>query len=610
MKPLFLILILMPIILACSDDSSKPPSGESQQTTAVTEHVMTPDEAKALSQQIYEEYFVEFKQLNPVFATFLGEKSYNHLFSDPINAESLAKQTAFNQKYLGKINTISPDLLSGQDRLSLEIFKRDREIALQGDRFPDYLIPLNQMSGTHNFFAQLGSGESAQPFDTLEDYDNFIQRSKGFVKWMDSTIVSMREGIERGVVQPDVVMKKVIPQLAYHIVENVEDSIFASPLKNIPDSIQGDERERLEERYKAMIKEQLIPAYQRVHSFISDEYLPKARKTVGYSELPDGKAWYEYNIRTNTTLDLTAEEVHQLGKKEVARILEEMKNVKQTVGFEGDLAAFFIHLKTDDKYYFNSEEELVAGYEATRDKINKLTPKLFSIFPKADYEIRLVEPFRAASSAGAMYQSPSPDGTRPGVFYINSYNLKAQPKFLMETLSIHEASPGHHFQTAIQQEITGLPLFRRFGSYNVYSEGWALYAESLGKSLGLFTDPMMWYGRLVDEQLRAMRLVLDTGLHALGWTREQAIQYMLDNSSMNESDVTAEVERYIAIPGQALGYKIGQFKIHELRELSKKALGNNFDIKEFHTQILVDGALPMPILEAKIKRWIKTVKPS
>ncbi|MCP4270548.1 MAG: DUF885 domain-containing protein [Gammaproteobacteria bacterium] len=608
MKHLFLILLLVPIVLACSDDNGKPPSGDGQQTAAVTEHVMTPDEAKTLSQQIYEQYFEEFKQLNPVFATFLGEKSFNHLFSDPINAESIAKQTAFNQKYLGKINKISPDLLSGQDRLSLEVFKRDREIALQGDRFPDYLMPLNQMFGVHNFFAQLGSGKSAQPFDTLEDYDNFIQRSKGFVKWMDSSIVSMREGIERGVVQPDVVMKKVIPQLAYHIVENVEDSIFASPLKNIPESIQGEERHLLEERYSAMIEEQLIPAYQRVHSFISDEYLAKARKTVGYSELPDGKAWYEYNIRTNTTLDLTAEEVHQLGKNEVARILEEMKNVKQTVGFEGDLAAFFIHLKTDDKFYFNSEDELVAGYEATRDKINKLTPKLFSIFPKADYEVRLIESFRAASSAGAEYQAPSPDGTRPGVFYINSYNLKAQPKFLMETLSIHEASPGHHFQTTIQQEITGLPLFRRFGSYTVYSEGWALYAESLGKELGLFTDPMMWYGRLVDEQLRAMRLVLDTGLHALGWTREQAIQYMLDNSSMSESDVTAEVERYIAIPGQALGYKIGQFKIRELRELSEKVLGNKFDIKEFHTQILVDGALPMPILEAKIKRWIKTVK--
>ncbi|MCP4413789.1 MAG: DUF885 domain-containing protein, partial [Gammaproteobacteria bacterium] len=594
MKHLFLIFLLVPIVLACSDDNGKPPSGDGQQTTVLTEKVMTPDEAKVLSQQIYEQYFAEFKQLNPVFATFLGDKSYNHLFFDPINAESLAKQTAFNQKYLRKINKISPDLLSGQDRLSLEIFKRDREIALQGDQFPDYLLPLNQMTGVHNLFAQLGSGKSAQLFDTIKDYDNFIQRSKGFVKWMDSTIVSMREGIERGVVQPEVVMMKVIPQLAFHIVENVDDSIFASPIKNIPESIQGEERSLLEERYRTMISEQLIPAYKRVHNFINDEYLAKARKTVGYSELPDGKAWYEYNIRTNTTLDLTAEEVHQLGKKEVARILEEMKNVKQTVGFEGDLAAFFIHLKTADKFYFNSEEELVAGYEATRDKINKLTPKLFSIFPKADYEVRLIESFRAASSAGAEYQAPSPDGSRPGVFYINSYNLKAQPKFLMETLSIHEASPGHHFQITIQQEIEGLPLFRRFGSYNVYSEGWALYAESLGKELGLFTDPMMWYGRLVDEQLRAMRLVLDTGLHALGWTREQAIQYMLDNSSMPESDVTAEVERYIAIPGQALGYKIGQFKIRELRELSEKELGNNFDIKEFHTQILVDGALPMP----------------
>ena len=427
---------------------------------------------------------------------------------------------------------------------------------------------------------------------------------------MDSAIVAMREGMEKGVVQPVAVMKKVIPQLAFHIVDNVDDSIFAKPLDALPESMSDDEKTLLGERYRLMISEQIIPVYKRMHDFIVDEYLPKARNTFGYSDLPNGKAWYEYQILTNTTLELTAEEIHEIGKKEVARILAEMVTVKETVNFEGDLPAFFEHLKTDDKFYFNSEEELVAGYEATRDKINKLTPKLFSIFPKADYEVRLIEPFRAASSAGAEYQSPAPDGSRPGIFYINSYNLKAQPKFLMETLSIHEASPGHHFQGTIQQEITDLPMFRRFGGYNVYSEGWALYAESLGKELGLFTDPMMWYGRLVDEQLRAMRLGLDTGLHALGWSREQAIQYMLDNSSMPESDVTSEVERYIAIPGQALGYKIGQFKIRELRKLSEKELGEQFNIKEFHTQILIDDGLPMPILEAKIKRWIDSQKKS
>jgi uncharacterized protein (DUF885 family) len=249
---------------------------------------------------------------------------------------------------------------------------------------------------------------------------------------------------------------------------------------------------------------------------------------------------------------------------------------------------------------------MVAAYDSIRTKINSLTPKLFNVFPKADYEVRLVEPFRAASSAGASYQAPSMDGSRPGIFYINGYNLKAQPKFLMETLSIHEASPGHHFQVSLQQEITDIPNFRRFGGYTVFSEGWALYAESLGKELGLFTDPYMWYGRLVDEQLRAMRLVVDTGLHAFGWTREEAIDYMLENSSMNETDVIAEVERYIVIPGQALSYKVGEFKIRELRNYAAQKLGDKFDVREFHSHILTDGAMPMTILDSKIKQWVNS----
>ena len=604
---IFQLVVIFSLVTACSDEASKSTTKVSQ-SKLDHEIRMTAEQTQQAADKIYTDYFEELKVINPVFATFLGDHQFNDKFSEPISAESLARSLAFQQTYLDKINTINDQLLSGQDRLSVEIFKRDREIAIKGYRFPAHLIPINQFRGMHNSYARMGSGKSAQPFNTIEDYDNFIKRSDGFAKWMDSAIVAMREGIERDVVEPEVIMKKVIPQLAYHLVENVDDSIFATPLKNIPDSINEEDKILLVSRYQKMIADQLIPAYKRMHDFIVDEYLPKSRKTVGYSDLPDGKAWYEYQILRNATLDLTADEIHQMGKKEVARILEEMTKVKQTVNFEGDLQEFFEHLRTDNKFYFKSEEALLAGYEQTRDKINKLTPKLFSIFPKADYEVRLVEPFRAASSAGASYQAPAPDGSRPGIFYINSHNLKAQPKFLMETLSIHEASPGHHFQVTIQQEITELPMFRRFGDYTVYSEGWALYAESLGKELGLFTDPMMWYGRLVDEQLRAMRLVLDTGLHALGWTREQAIQYMMDNSSMPESDVTAEVERYMAIPGQAVSYKIGQFKIQELREYAQLKLGEQFDIKEFHTQILIDGALPMPILEAKIKRWIDKVK--
>jgi len=612
MKAITIIITTIALIILISEpvvgNTDNGPKNYSSSQLKKVHGVKTLDETILALNLIFEEFFEENKSFNPITATFLGDSRFNDKFGEPINDQSLARQLDFQKRYLDRINNINPELLSGQHLLSYEIFKRDRDIAIEGNRFPAYLTPINQMYGVHNFFAQLGSGKSAQPFQTIKDYENFIKRTNGFINWMDSAITAMREGIERGVVQPEVVMKKVVPQLAYHITTNVDDSIFAGPLKKLPDSITKEEKASLEQRYRGMITKQLIPAYKKMHDFILEEYLPKTRQTFGLSELPDGMSWYEYQIRVNTTLNLTADEIHELGKKEVARILKEMKKVQETVGFNGSLAEFFKYLKTDDKFYFKSEEELLAGYEATRDKINKLTPTLFSIFPKADYEVRLMESFRAASSAGAEYRPPSPDGSRPGIFYINSHNLKAQPKFLMETLSIHEASPGHHFQESIQQEITTLPQFRRFGGYNVYSEGWALYAESLGKELGLFTDPMMWYGRLVDEQLRAMRLVLDTGLHAKGWSREKAIQYMLDNSSMAETDVVAEVERYIAIPGQALGYKLGQFKIRELRELSEKELGSKFDIKEFHTQILVDGGLPMPILEAKIRRWIMNQK--
>jgi uncharacterized protein (DUF885 family) len=345
-----------------------------------------------------------------------------------------------------------------------------------------------------------------------------------------------------------------------------------------------------------------------MRDFLRDEYLPAAREGVGMMHLPEGRDWYAYNVRVQTTTELDPEAIHQFGLQEVARILEEMNAVRVQVGFRDDLPAFFKHLQNDDQFYFKTEEEALQAYRDVQARINPALPKLFDIFPKADYEVRPVEAFRAESAAGASYQAPTPDGSRPGVFYLNTFNLKAQPNFLVETLSIHEASPGHHFQIAIQQEVDSLPAFRRFGGYTAFAEGWALYAESLGKELGLFTDPYQWYGRLSDEQLRAMRLVVDTGLHYYGWTRQEAIDYMLANSSMAESDVVAEVERYIVMPGQALSYKIGQRVIRELREEAEAELGERFDVRAFHRQVLVDGALPMGVLQTKIREWIASEK--
>jgi uncharacterized protein (DUF885 family) len=548
--------------------------------------------------------------MNPIYATYVGVNDYNDRFSPPINAQNLALSLAFEEKYLAKIKDIDVSALSGQDLLSYEIFLRDREIAIKGAQFPGHLVPIHQMGGAHTFFASLGSGQSAQPFNTADDYRNFISRADGFATYMDSAIVAMQEGIEKSIVLPKPLIEKVLPQLQVHILDDVTQSVFYAPLATLKDNenISDTDKQQITQDYIAAIKNVIIPAYSRVHQFMQDSYLPKGRDTFGLADLPNGKAWYEYRIETNTTLPLTAEEIHTFGQQEVARILAEMTKVKETVGFDGDLPAFFEFLRTDEQFFFDSEQALIDGYTQVKEKIDSRLPLLFDVFPKADYEVRAVEAFRAASSAGASYQSPAPDGSRPGIFYINAYNLKAQPKYLMETLSVHEAAPGHHFQIAIQQEVESLPDFRKFGGYTVFAEGWALYAESLGKEMGLFTDPYMWYGRLSDEQLRAMRLVVDTGLHAFGWTRQQAIDFMIDNSSLAPSDIEAEVERYIAIGGQAVSYKVGQRHIRMLRNKAQDVLGEQFDVKKFHTQILIDGALPMPILEAKIDRWIESQK--
>ncbi|GAA0857542.1 DUF885 domain-containing protein [Aliiglaciecola litoralis] len=561
-------------------------------------------------QLLTDQFFDESMQRNPIYATFVGVHDYNDKFGDPINQKSLAEGLAFEQKYLQAINKIEPSKLSGQALLSYEIFKRAREMAIKSYQFDVHLIPISQMGGVHSFFAMLGSGSSAQPFNTEQDYRNFMSRAEGFSIFMDSVISAMREGIEKGMVHPKPIAEKLIPQLSAHVVDDVTQSVFFAPLVSLDDNenIAEKSKAQLKQDYVKMIEQVIVPAYAKVHDFIKNEYVPNARMTVGLSALPNGKKWYEYQIETNTTLPLTAEEIHQFGLDEVARILAEMRKVKQTVGFDGDLQAFFEHLRTDDQFFFDSEQALIDGYTQVKDKINSRLPMLFEVFPKADYVVKAVEPYRAASSAAASYMAPAPDGSRPGVFYINTRDLRAQPKYSLETLSIHEAAPGHHFQIAIQQEVEGLPRFRKFGGYTVFSEGWALYAESLGKELGLFTDPYMWYGRLNDEQLRAMRLVVDTGLHAFGWSREKAIAYMNENSSMALSDIVAEVERYISMPGQALGYKTGERHIRMLRNKAKAALGDKFDVKKFHTQILIDGALPMPILEAKIDRWIASLQ--
>jgi len=558
---------------------------------------------------LFDQYFEEYLKLQPLAATFIGDNRYNDSLPNYIGPEYRARAHEMNQRYLDAVQRFEPKALSGEDLISYEIFVRERKRALQAERFPDYLLPVDQRGGLTTLMPALGSGTNAQPFVTVQDYENWLGRLDGFVVWMDQAVENMREGVSRGVVQPRTVMEKVLPQLDAMLVEKPEDSLFYGPITSFPETVPAADRERLAVEYRAAISGKVVPAYRRMRDFVRDEYLPKSRTTVAWTALPDGKAWYEFFVQEHTTTDMTPVEIHELGLNEVARILGEMDGVRRQVGFKGDLPAFFEHLETDPQFYYTQGSDLIQGYRDLKLRIDAALPKLFSVFPKADYEIREVEAFRAASEAGAFYQPPSADGSRPGIFYVNTYNLKAQPRFGMETLSLHEASPGHHFQTSIQQELTELPRFRRFGgSYTAYDEGWALYSESLGRELGMFTDPYQWYGRLNDEQLRAMRLVVDTGLHTLGWSREQAIKYMLDNSTMAETDVVSEVERYIAWPGQALGYKIGDLRIQGLRRRAEAELGDKFDLRDFHREVLSDGSVPMGVLEEKIARWVAARK--
>ncbi|MGI2126434.1 DUF885 domain-containing protein [Shewanella oncorhynchi] len=549
-------------------------------------------------------YFKDYLKLEPIYATFVGVNDYNADFGGDLTEDYLKARHDLNTHYLAQVRAIDPKQLPADLQLSYDLFVYDRDMALVDETFPSRFMPISQFYSTVITMVQLGSGESAQPFKTVQDYRNWEQRVDGFIKWVALAENRMNQGIESKVVLPRVLVERIIPQLDTMLTTDATQSIFYSPIQHFPESFSEQDKAELTTRYQAMIAERIVPALTNLRDYFKQTYLPKSRATDGWSGLPNGKAWYQHLANSHTTTTMSVDEIHQIGLGEVARILSEMDKVREQVGFKGDLKAFFASLSSEPQYFYSDRQGLIDGYMVLKDKINHVLPNYFNVMPKADYVVKPVESFREQSAAGASYEAPAVDGSRPGVFYINTYNLKAQPKWGMTTLSLHEAAPGHHFQIAIKQELTGVPEFQRFSGYTAFEEGWALYAEYLGIEMGLFTDPYQYFGKLSDEMLRAMRLVVDTGLHSKGWSREQAIQYMKDNSPMAESDIVAEVERYMAIPGQALSYKVGQLKILALRARAEKALGDKFDLKAFHDQILTSGSLPMAVMENKIDRWI------
>ena len=554
--------------------------------------------------KFYADYWEALLKFNPLQATFQGDNRYNDQMPDFYSAEFRQQSHDFTQDWLDRAEAIGSDGLSGQDLISYEIFVRDAKRSLEGEKYPDWMLPVDQMGSIATFAAQLGSGTGAQPFKTVKDYDNWLARGNRLPVLVDSVITDMRAGIAAGVVQPKALMVKVVPQYDAIIKDKPEDSLFWGPIKNMPKDFSAADKARLTEAYRAMIGEQVMPAFRKLRDFIANDYLPKTRDSVGLDQLPNGDEWYAFRVRGTTTTDLSPAQIHQIGLDEVARIHGEIRKVMQQTGFQGSLQEFFEFMRTDKQFEFKSEDALLAAYRGLEAKVMKGVPAQFSLLPKAGFEIRPIEAFRAESAAGGEYQSPSEDGSRPGIFYVNTYDLPARKTWDAEDLFLHEAIPGHHFQLALQQEIKGLPAFRRFGGHTAYIEGWGLYAESLGKDLGVYTDPYNYFGYLQNELWRAIRLVTDTGLHSKGWTREQVIKYMLENSAASDTDATSEAERYIAWPSQATAYKIGELKIQELKKKAQAQLGDRFDPREFHAEILKDGSLPLSVLEAKIDRWL------
>ncbi|MBR9729291.1 DUF885 domain-containing protein [Shewanella intestini] len=586
----------------CSNDAVTATQNVSQSQTPLAPQVVSASE-QYLS--MVDQYFNDTLELEPIYATYVGVNTYNDKFGNSLSETYLKHRHELNTRYLKQAKTIDASELTEELKLSHSMFIYDRDMDLKSEAYPAYFLPINQFYSTVFTMVQLGSGESAQPFNTVEDYQNWLSRLSGFINWIASAEQRMQQGIDNKVVLPRTLVERIIPQLDAQLVESAPESLFYAPINMMPESFSETDKALLKKSYTQLIESKLLPSLQHLRDFVKGTYLPNARGSDGWSGLPNGRAWYQQLANKHTTTQMPVDEIHNVGLSEVSRILSEMDQVRIQVGFKGDLTAFFDSLSSEPQYFFTDKQDLVDGYMALKEKINLVLPQYFNVMPKADYVVKPVERFREKSAAGASYQSPAVDGSRPGVFYINTYNLKAQPKWGMTTLSLHEAAPGHHFQIAIKQELKDIPQFQKFKGYTAFEEGWALYAEYLGIEMGLFEDPYQYFGKLSDEMLRAMRLVVDTGLHAKGWSREQAIQYMKDNSPMAESDIRAEVERYMAIPGQALSYKIGQLTILKLRAKAETKLGDKFDLKHFHDQIITSGSLPMAVMEQKVNDWIE-----
>ncbi len=598
-----------PRILLLVSAALLTPFGAAHAQTVTTEATAT--ESQRLAALFAADDEASLKR-NPLNAMFRGDMRYADRFGDFISDAYFDNERSAAQANLDGLKTIDRAKLNDTDKIAYDVYKQSQIDALKGlsKEIMDLTVvrPLNHFFGFHTFYPTFASGQGAAPFKTVQDYENNLKRHKEFIVLMDASIDRFRQGMTSDVFETKMTIRNVIDQLNTQLAQKTEESPYYGPVLKFPADFSDADKARLTSEYRDIIVNGLYPANARLRDFLRDSYLPLAREQVGLSAMKGGEGLYQYLIEQTTTLPLKADDVHNLGLSEVARITSGMETIKNEVRFKGTLPEFFEHLRSDPKFKMSSRDALTQGYYDIGKKVDATISTQFKYLPKAPLEIKPYEEFREKYEAGGSYQQGTPDGSRPGTFYFNAYDLPSRTIPGMTTLYLHEGAPGHHFQISIAQENEKLPAFMRFGGNTAYVEGWALYSETLGYEMGLFKDPYQRFGTLSDEMLRAMRLVVDTGIHSKGWTREQAIDYMLANSDMGKTDATAEVERYIAIPSQALAYKIGALTILRLKDKAKKELGKKFDVREFHNQVLNTGALPLTVLEKKIDAWIAASK--
>lgn len=554
---------------------------------------------------LFAEYHRERMPLFPLETTFAGDTRFNDLFPNTISQAHRKTLRDFFGAYKTRLQNYDRAQLTENQRISYDILLWECDINLEDLSFPTELLPINQFDCLPLTMGQLASGSSGQPFKSVQDYDNWLRRVDGFVVWCDTAIANMRRGMAAGYVLPKSLAEKMIPQWAAFDHGPVEKHHYYSPIGLMPKDLPAADQMRLTKAYQQMVAEKIIPVYQRMRGFLEKEYLPACRASSGISAVPNGAKYYAHQIRTYTTTTMTADEIFKLGEQEVERLSQEMEKVKAQVGFSGDLKSFFDHVrKRKELMPFTEPAQVVENFNKIHEAMKPQLAKLFDLVPKTPFVVKRTEAFREAS-ASAEYVQGSLDGTRPGTFYVPIPNVREYNLYSDEDLFLHEAIPGHHYQISLQQENAQLPDFRRTLWYSAYGEGWALYCESLGSELGLYKDPYQYFGMLSAEMHRAIRLVVDAGIHAKGWTREQAIQYSLDHEAESEASIVSEIERYMAWPGQALSYKVGQLKIRALRAKAEQALGPKFDIRTFHKIVLEDGCLPLTVLEGKVNKWIE-----